>query len=108
MNRVYCAAYGEVVERPKAPRLKRGDEQSSVGSNPTLSANYLYKSITYNQKLILPTNLPINRITLGNFSSIYSQPTPPALPAQQPTPPPTLTSQKGTPAVEEFFRKYEK
>ena len=38
MNRVYFAASGEVVERPKAPRLKRGDEQSSVGSNPTLSA----------------------------------------------------------------------
>ena len=38
MNRVYSAPYGEVVERPKAPRLKRGDEQSSVGSNPTLSA----------------------------------------------------------------------
>ena len=38
MNRVYSAASGEVVERPKALVLKTREERSSVGSNPTLSA----------------------------------------------------------------------
>ena len=54
-----------------------------IQSADTLSANYLYRSKAYRQILILPTNLPINRITLGNFSSTYSQPAPLAFPAQQ-------------------------
>ena len=65
MNRVYSASSGGVVERPKALVLKTRDGKLSVGSNPTLSANYIYKSIAYTPILILPTNLPINRITLG-------------------------------------------
>lgn len=32
------SAYGEVPERPKGPRWKRGARQRAVGSNPTLSA----------------------------------------------------------------------
>ena len=47
MNRVYCATSGEVVEWPKALVLKTRDGKLSVGSNPTLSANYLYKSRLY-------------------------------------------------------------
>jgi hypothetical protein len=42
MNRVYCATSGEVVEWPKALVLKTRDGKLSVGSNPTLSANYFY------------------------------------------------------------------
>ena len=34
--------------------------------NFTLSANYIYKSIAYTPILILPTNLPTNRNSLGN------------------------------------------
>lgn len=30
--------YGQLAERLKAPVLKTGDVQASVGSNPTLSA----------------------------------------------------------------------
>ena len=34
--------YGEMSERLKEPVLKTGDVQTSVGSNPTLSAMFLY------------------------------------------------------------------
>ena len=47
MNRVYCATSGEVVEWPKALVLKTRDGKLSVGSNPTLSANYFYSDPNY-------------------------------------------------------------
>ena len=34
-------AYGEMAEWSKAPVLKTGDVKASVGSNPTLSANFI-------------------------------------------------------------------
>ena len=36
----YCAVHGEMAEWLKAPVLKTGDVKASVGSNPTLSANF--------------------------------------------------------------------
>ena len=33
--------HGEMSERLKEPVLKTGDVQASVGSNPTLSANFI-------------------------------------------------------------------
>ena len=35
---------GEMAERLKAPVLKTGDVKASVGSNPTLSANWIFPS----------------------------------------------------------------
>ena len=37
-------AHGEMAEWSKAPVLKTGDVKASVGSNPTLSANYMLPS----------------------------------------------------------------
>ena len=59
MNRVYCATSGEVVEWPKALVLKTRDGKLSVGSNPTLSANYFLipcakQSLTSSCSLELP------------------------------------------------------
>ena len=34
-------AHGEMAEWSKAPVLKTGDVKASVGSNPTLSANFI-------------------------------------------------------------------
>ena len=34
--------YGEMSERLKEPVLKTGEAQVSVGSNPTLSANFIW------------------------------------------------------------------
>ena len=39
--RALLPLYGEMSERLKEPVLKTGDAQASVGSNPTLSANFI-------------------------------------------------------------------
>jgi len=39
----------------------------NMGSTPTSSENYWYKSTAYKIMLNLPTNLPINRNTPGNY-----------------------------------------
>ena len=36
---------GEMSERLKEPVLKTGDAQASVGSNPTLSANFIFAEV---------------------------------------------------------------
>ena len=69
MNRVYCATSGEVVEWPKALVLKTRDGKLSVGSNPTLSANFFYSDPNY--LFLLRPQLFISTLSANYF---YSDP----------------------------------